>query len=146
MGYKNKMTIEFKGFDEVIKKMEKLNGNVKDITEQGLKETHRIVTHKAEEAVQKANLPAKGKYSTGLTKNTLKKDAEITWNGSQASVDVGFSISKGGLASIFMIYGTPRYMKNQKMYDAFWSKKTHDEVIETQENIFFCELQKMEGM
>lgn len=144
--YKNKMTSEFEGFEEVIKQMEQLNGNIKEITEQGLKETHKIITKKEEEAVQKTNLPAKGKYSTGLTKKSMKKEADITWNGTEASVEVGFSISKGGLASIFMIYGTPRYMKNQKMYNAFWSKKTHDEVIEKQEEIFFNELRKLEGL
>ena len=144
--YKNKMTIEFEGFEEVIKQMEQLNGNIKEITEQGLKETHKIITKKEEEAVQKTNLPAKGKYSTGLTKKSMKKEADIIWNGTEASVEVGFSISKGGLASIFMIYSTPRYMKNQKMYNAFWSKKTHDEVIEKQEEIFFNELRKLEGL
>lgn len=144
--YKNKMSIEFEGFDNVIKKMEQLNGNIKNITEKGLTETHKIVTKKANEAVQNSNLPAKGKYSTGLTKKTLKKEANITWNSTEASVEVGFSISKGGLASIFMIYGTPRYMKNQKMYNAFWSKKTHDEVIEKQEEIFFDELRRLEGI
>ena len=70
--YKNKMTIEFEGFEEVIKQMEQLNGNIKEITEQGLKETHKIITKKEEEAVQKTNLPAKGKYSTGLTKKSMK--------------------------------------------------------------------------
>lgn len=144
--YKNKMGIEFEGFDEVISKMNTLNGNVKEITNKGLIETHKIITQKAGVAVQKNNLPAKGKYSTGQTAKALKKDANIQWNGAVGSVPVGFSISQGGLASIFMIYGTPRYMKNQKMYDTFWSKKTHDEVIEKQEDIFFSELRKLEGM
>ena len=78
--------------------------------------TDKLITKKAEEAVQKANLPAKGKFSQGDTLNSLYKDAKIEWEGTLASVKTGFSISKGGIASIFMIYGTPRRMKNQKMY------------------------------
>lgn len=143
--YKNKIGIEFEGFDEVVAKLKKLNGNVKELTNKGLKETHKIITEKAEEAVKKSNLPAKGKYSKGDTAKSLKREANIEWNGTLASVSVGFSIREGGLASIFMIYGTPRYMKNQKMYNAFWSKKTHNEVLEVQEKIFYDELRKLGG-
>ena len=144
--YKNKMGIEFEGFNEVISRITKLGGNAKDITNKGLKETHKIITKKADDAVQKQNLPAKGKYATGLTAKTLKREADIEWNGTIGSVSVGFSISKGGLASIFMIYGTPRYMKNQKMYNTFWSSKTHNEVLDAQEKIYFDELRKLEGI
>lgn len=144
--YKNKMAIEFEGFNEVIANINKLGGNAKKITNKGLKETHKIITEKAEKAIQKSNLPAKGKYSTGTTEKSLKKEANIEWNGTVGSVPVGFSISNGGLASILMIYGTPRYMKNQKMYNTFWSSKTHNEILEKQETIFFDELRKLEGI
>lgn len=144
--YKNKMSIEFEGFDEVVTQINNLNGNLKAITNKGLQKTHEIITEKAEEAIQKPNLPAKGKYSTGKTEKSLKTEAKVEWNGTVASVPVGFSISQGGLPSIFMIYGTPRYMKNQKMYNTFWSSKTHNEVIAAQEEIFFEELRKLEGL
>jgi hypothetical protein len=36
-------------------------------------------------------------------------------------------------------------MKNQKMYNAFWSKKTLDEVREKQAEIFFDEIRKLGG-
>ena len=144
--YKNKMSIEFEGFDEVVTQINNLNGNLKAITNKGLQKTHEIITEKAEEATQKPNLPAKGKYSTGKTEKSLKTEAKVEWNGTVASVPVGFSISQGGLPSIFMIYGTPRYMKNQKMYNTFWSSKTHNEVIAAQEEIFFEELRKLEGL
>ena len=143
--YRNKIGIEFEGLDEIITRLTKLNANIKNITNKGLKETHKIVTKKAEEAVQKSNLPAKGKYSKGDTEKSLKTEANIEWNGTSASVPVGFSISKGGLASIFMIYGTPRHMKNQKMYNTFWGTKTHKEVLEAQEEIFYKELRKLGG-
>lgn len=143
--YKNKIGIEFEGFEEVINKLTKLDGNVKEITNKSLKETHKIITKKAEEAVQKSNLPAKGKYSKGDTEKSLKHDAKIEWKGTTASVPIGFSISKGGLASIFMIYGTPRHMKNQKMYNTFWGTKTHEEIVNAQEEIFYNELRRLGG-
>lgn len=143
--YKNKIGIEFEGFDNAVAKLTKLNGNIKEITNRGLRETHKIITEKAEEAVQKPNLPAKGKHSIGATEKALKREANIEWTGTLASVQVGFSIKEGGLASIFMIYGTPRYMKNQKMYNAFWSTKTRNEVLNAQEEIFYNELRKLGG-
>lgn len=143
--YASKMGIEFEGFDEAIKRLEKLEGDVRIVTEKALKETHRIVTKSVEESAQKQNLPAHGKYSTGDTLDSLKRDADIEWSGTEAKVPVGFSISKGGLPSIFMIYGTPRYMKNQKMYDAIWGNKIHDEVLKAQEEIFYEEIRKLGG-
>ena len=140
----NKSKIEFEGFEEVIYRLSKLGANVKGTTEKALKETHKLITQKADEAVQKANLPAKGKYSTGATEKSLVREAEITWEGTEASVKTGFSISKGGLASIFMMYGTPRHMKNQKMYNAFFGSKTKKEIIKLQEDIFYDELRRLE--
>lgn len=143
--YTNKMGIEFEGFDEAIKRLEKLEGDVRSVTEKALKETHKIVTAAAEESAQKANLPAKGKYSKGDTLNSLKREASIEWSGTEAKVPVGFSISNGGIASIFMIYGTPRKMKNQKMYNAFWGNQIHAEVLKAQEDIFYEEISKLGG-
>lgn len=147
MGVKHKrmMSVEFEGFEEVIKRLEKLDGDIKSTTEKALKETHRLVTKEAEEAAQVSNLPAKGRYSSGDTLKSLKRDADILWTGTKAEVPVGFSISKGGLPSIFMMYGTPRYMKNQKMYNAIWGQAIHDKVLKAQEEIFYDEIKKLGG-
>ena len=136
--YASKMGIEFEGFDEAIKRIEKLDGDVKAITEKALKETHKIVTKYAEEAIIPHRL-------TGATEKSLKRDASIEWSGTEAKVPVGFSISKGGLASIFLMYGTPRMKKDQKLYNAIWGTKTHDDVLKAQEDIFYEEIGKLGG-
>jgi hypothetical protein len=144
--HKAMMGIEFEGFEEAIKRLQKLEGDVKGVTEKALKETHKIVTAKAKESVQNQNLPAHGKFHRERQPNTLgslKTNADIEWSGTVAQVPVGFSISKGGLPSIFMMYGTPRYMKNQMMYDAIWSQQTHDQVLKAQETIFYNEISKL---
>lgn len=140
----NKSKIEFEGFEELIDKLTKLGANVKETSEKALKATHEYVTEKAEEAVQKSNLPAHGKFSTGATEKSLVREPKITWEGTEASVKTGFSISNGGLASIFMMYGTPRHMKNQKMYNAFFGTKTKKEILQIQEDIFYDELRRLE--
>lgn len=141
----SKMSLEFDGFKEVIARLEKLQGDVRGATEKALTETHSIVTKKAEESARKENLPAKGEYSNGGTLDSLKRDATIKWSGTLASVEVGFNIEEGGLPSIFMMHGTPRNMKNQKMYDAFYGKVTQNEVKQAQENVFYDEIRKIGG-
>lgn len=141
----NKCYLEFDGFDEVIARLTKLESNVKGTAEKALKESHKVITKNAEESAQKSNLPKKGKYSKGDTLKSLYKEPKVEWEGTLGSVKTGFSISNGGLASVFMIYGTPRHMKSQKMYNAFWGKKTLDEVKKIQEDIFYEEIRRLNG-
>ena len=133
----NKTRIEFEGFDEVIARLTKLDGDIKGVTEKALRETHKVITHKAETAIA----PHK---QTGATERSLKRNAEIKWAGSEASVEVGFDISNGGLPSIFLMYGTPRMKKDQNLYNAFFGNKTKKEVMELQERIFYDEIRRLD--
>lgn len=133
-----KFKIEFDGFTEVMAQLKKMDGDVKGTTEKALKKTHEIVTDKAEQAI----VPHK---KTGRTERSLQKQAKVNWVGTTASVDVGFDIHNGGLASIFLMYGTPRTKKDQKLYDAFFSNRTKTEVREAQEAIFYDEIRKIGG-
>lgn len=133
-----KMQIEFEGFNEAIAKLKSLEGDIRKTTEKALKETHKIVTSNAETAIR----PHK---RTGRTQDTLKRDAAVTWAGTMASVEVGFDIHNGGLASIFLMYGTPRMKKDQKLYNAFYGSKTKKEVHKLQEEIFMDEIAKLGG-
>lgn len=133
----NKTRIEFEGFDEVIAKLTQLDGDIKGVTEKALRETHKIITKKAETAIA----PHK---ETGATAKSLKKNAEISWGDGTASVETGFSIRQGGLASIFLMYGTPRMKKDQNLYNAFFGSKTKKEVTEIQEDIFFDEIRRLD--
>lgn len=140
-----KFSLEFAGFDEVLKKLNKLEADIKPVAEEALTKTHEIITKKAEAAIQKSNLPASGKYSTGQTERSIKRDAQITWSGTEGSVSIGFNIKKGGLASIFLMYGTPRMVKDQALYDAFWSEQTEGEIMNVQKEIFYKALGELEG-
>lgn len=150
----NKTRIEFDGFEETISRLNKLNANVKNITEKALKKTHEIITKKAENAITPHN-------QTHQTEKTLRKEAEIEWEGTLASVKTGFSISEGGLASIFLMYGTQSHAvsnqygrnlgiaeetkKDAKMYSAFFGSATRKEVTEAQKEIFYNEIRRLNG-
>ncbi|MBQ2557556.1 MAG: hypothetical protein II553_00915 [Lachnospiraceae bacterium] len=139
-----KVAVEFAGFDEVLKKLTKLGADTKQITEDALQKSFDIVTKKAEAAIAKPNLPAGGKFSTGRTEESLTRTLDVTWTGTEASAPVGFNIKKGGLPSIFMMYGTPRYMKVQAVYDAFYSSATEGEVLNAQREVFFKAMEELE--
>ena len=130
-----KMKMEVPNLDGIIKQLEELGGDVKAATEEALKETHRIVTEKIEAAMVPANMPAGGKYWTGDTLDYLRTQAVITWQGTQASVPVGFEITKGGINSIFLMYGTPRMSPVKGLRDAVFGKETQAEVVEAQTRI-----------
>lgn len=140
-----KFSLDFVGFDEVLKKFAKLEADAKPVAEEALTKTHEIITKKAEAAIAEQNLPAGGKYFTGDTKKSIVKDPKITWKGTEGSVSIGFNIKKGGLASIFLMYGTPRMVKVQELYDAFWSEQTEGEIMNTQKEIFMKALEEFEG-
>lgn len=140
-----KFSLDFAGFDEVLKKLNKLEADTKSVADEALTKTHEIITKKAESAITKGNLPAGGKYSTGDTAKSLVRDPKITWKGTEGSVSIGFNIKKGGLASIFLMYGTPRMVKVQALYDAFWSEQTEGEIMNTQKEIFMKALEEFEG-
>ena len=139
-----KVAVEFAGFDAVLKKLIKLEADTKKITEEALQKSFDIVTQKAEDAIARPNLPAGGKYSTGRTAESLVRTLEVTWTGTEASAPVGFNIKKGGLPSIFMMYGTPRYMKVQAVYDAFYGSATEGEVLNAQKEVFYKALEELE--
>lgn len=133
-----KFSIEFEGFDKVIARLSKLDGNVKKTTEKALEKIHDFVTEQAEVGIRPHKF-------TGATEKSIYKDAKVKWAGSTASIDAGFSVKKGGIASIFLMYGTPRMKKDQKLYNAFFSKKTRDEIIKIQEDIFYEEIRRLNG-
>lgn len=139
-----KMQIEFDGFDLILKKLNSLNANTKAIAEDALKETHKIVTEKAERAMQNSNLPAKGKYSNNPhTLDSLRREPEIDWSGSVGTVHVGFDIRHGGLASIFLMYGTPKMSPARGLESAFYSSATRKQIKDAQEKIYFDALHKV---
>lgn len=140
-----RMKLEIQGLSELLNRIQALDGNIRETTEKALRETHAIVTQNAENAIAQGNLPAKGRYSHGETAAALRRYAEIEWHGSVAEVKVGFDINKGGLASIFLMYGTPRMKPAKGLYAAFYGNKTRKEVLEAQENVFWDEIRRLEG-
>ena len=128
-----KFNLDFSGIENLSKRFEDMGGDLKELANQALKETHNHVTPKVEQAMNSS------KYNfnrTGKTKETLRRKAQIEWAGYVASVGVGYDINKGGLPSIFLMHGTPTIAPDKKLYNAFFSNKTKKEVSELQKDVF----------
>lgn len=133
-----KMKMQIPNFDALAKQLTDLGGDVKKASEDALKETHRIVTDKLLQVMVPSNMPSKnkpGQYWTGRTRDSIVMTPTITWDGTKASVDVGFDIDNGGLTSIFLMYGMPKMAPVPGLYDAIYGKTVQAEIVEAQREI-----------
>lgn len=126
---KNKMTIEFEGFDELLSEFKRLEGDAKAVAEEALLETQKIVAKRAANAMKKH-------HRSGRTEASIIEHSAPEWEGSTASVGVGFKIRNGGLPSIFLMYGTPRAPKDPAVYNAVYGSSTRKEIEKAQREIF----------
>lgn len=126
---KNKMTIEFEGFDELLSELKKLEGDAKAVAEKALNETQKIIAKHAHEAM-------KPHHRTGKTEGSIIETSAPEWSGFTATAGVGFKIREGGLASIFLMYGTPRHPKDTKVYNAVYGSSVKKEVEAKQKEVF----------
>ena len=130
-----KMKIDFKGFKEYAERLDKLGGDLTKTTEKALTESFNIITPQAKTEIKPHHL-------SGDTEKSLRTTPVIEWNGDRASVPVGFDIKSGGLASIFLMYGTPRMTPDKGLYDAFFGTGTKKKLRQTQEKIFYDAIKK----
>lgn len=135
---RNKLTISFDGFDEIMEKLDRATADTKEITEKALQKSYDIVTPNIEKAIEPHHL-------TGQTEQSLAKNERVEWEGTKAYIKVGFNISKGGLPSIFLMYGTPRMQPDKKLYNSIYGSSTKKKVKKVQEEIFQEELRKVIG-
>ena len=135
---KNKMTLQFSGFDEMLANLEALDGDVKQAVEGSLRVASDTIARNANVAMQKHK-------RTGQTAKSIVKHSPVKWEGTTASVDIGFNLKKGGMPSIFLMYGTPKMAKDQAVYDAVYGTRTKREIAKRQKAIFDGMISKRMG-
>ena len=126
-----KLKLQFTAWEEMAENLNKLGGDLKMTTETALRESHATVTPKIEAAFA----PHSTRFS-GETIKTLRREPVIEWVGFVASVPIGFDIKAGGLASIFIMYGTPQHAPDRKVYSAFYGAAVKREINEIQQKVF----------
>lgn len=148
MARKNRVTIDFAGFNDYIAKLDELgsDASMKQGVDVGLKTSKQYVNQQLQTSIQKSNLPAKGKYSKGDTEKSINKNFNVEWQGLTCETKVGFDFSKSGLTSVFLMYGTPKMKPVAGLYDAVYGKKTKSKIKALQKEAIQKVIQrKMEG-
>ena len=134
---KAKMGLQFDGWEETITKLNNLAGDkvTKKAVSEALIKSKEHVNVGIDKAVASGSLPAKGKFSTGDTKESINRDNEVTWQGQTASIKVGFDFKKSGTTSIFLMYGTPKMKPAKGLKSAIYGAKARKEIAEIQSEI-----------
>ena len=133
-----KMKILFDGFSDLAEHIDKASDNLQKAVNEALEATFKIIQTEVENATAIYSAKGGGKkgYSTSRMYQTIIKDGGVKWNGTVAEVSVGFDLSKKyGYHSIFVMYGTPRYPKDSKLYASIKGSRVKEEVAKAQEEI-----------
>jgi hypothetical protein len=145
---KSKIGLQFDGWEETIAKLDNLAGDkvTKKAVSEALIKSKEHVNVGIEKAVSNGSLPAKGKYSTGDTKDSINRDKEVTWEGQTASIKVGFDFKKSGMKSIYLMKGTPKMSAAKGLESAIYGAKARKEIAEIQSEIINKHIKEvMEG-
>lgn len=128
---RNTLKLDLSGFNEMIAKLESLGQDVKPVVEQALQQASEKISADTESALAYANLPARGKFSSGDTAGSVVRDSTVQWDGNVAWVPVGFDFGVPG-AGGFLIKGTPKMSPDKELAKIYrqksYMKKLQDEM------------------
>lgn len=137
MAGRYKLSIDSSALEALAEELERLGGNLKSVMDDALQQAGETVAADTMEAMDRSNLPAKGKYSTGDTARTVirESDVRVEWSGNIASVGLGFDKSKKG-AGGFLITGTPRMQPDYALEQIFTRKTYQKQIMQDIQDVF----------
>lgn len=142
---RNTLKLQLSGFEELISKLESLQGDVKKAVNDAMEQAGETIGEDTVDAVDNANLPAKGEYSKGQTKASIITNPLVHWSGNQAEIGVGFDYNKKG-AGGFLITGTPRMKPDYELQKIYKRKKYMNQIQNDMADVVNDYIQeKMEG-
>ena len=131
---RNTLKLDTKGFEDLVRRFEKLGGNAKEIVGEALERAGDKIEKDTIAAVQRKNLPQKGKFSKGNTERSIVRKSKVTWSGTMAEIGVGFDYSKPG-AGGYLITGTPRMQPDRELHKMYkqkaYMRQIQNEMMET---------------
>lgn len=130
MARKQMISIDFKNFSDYAEKIDKLGANLKSVFSKAMEEAAEKVQQDTIAAIQPVNLPAKGRYSTGDTLNTVIRDPKTKWEGSVGEIPIGFDKTKPG-AGGWLITGTPKMRPDYALEKIYGTKRYENEIKKT---------------
>ena len=146
---KNKMSVDFKGLDNYIKRLESIDESaVKRAFDSALLASEQVVKESVTAAMQ-------GHNDTGHTASTIISGKAPEWTQSIGKAPVGFDIGNTDhrqkddrLASVFLMYGTkvygqPHEAPDRNLYKAVYGAAVRRRVRKIQEEAFAKVLRRL---
>ena len=133
---RNTLKFETPPLERMIKRLEELGGDVKKATADALQQAAEKIRDDTLDALNPANLPAHGQYSTGATLKSVAEVEPAKWEGTVASVPVGFDFSKPG-AGGYLISGTPKMRPDPALHKMYKQKKYMESVQDDMASVVF---------
>ena len=97
---KSKCTMSFSGVDEILNDIEKLGGDLPKAIEKAVERSGEVATQEYLKVIEKH------RYS-GITEESVVQDLKVQNDGKKITLNTGFDLETGGVASIFLDRGTP---------------------------------------
>lgn len=119
---KQMISLDFNIFADYAEKLDNLGVSLEKVFSEAMEKAAAEVQEDTIAALEKANLPAKGKYSNGQAESTVLRDVKVKWSGSIGEVNLGFDKTTPG-AGGFLITGTPRMQPDMALAEIYGSKK-----------------------
>lgn len=131
---RNTLRLDTSGFSGLLRRLDELGGDVKQAVDESLQQASKKIASDTKKALSKPNLPARGKYSRGATERSIIENALVEWDGSVASIPVGFDFSKLGSGG-YLITGTPKMRPDQELHRMYKGKKYMNRIQSDMETV-----------
>ena len=141
MAKRNTLKFDTKGLEEYMEKLERVGGDIKNVTVNALEQASKKVEQDTLSALEKSNLPANGKHSKGDTKKAVIKNSKATWEGTRAVIPVGFDYSKHGAGGL-LITGTPKMQPDRTLNKMYKGKRYMTQVKDDMKKVFADEIER----
>lgn len=141
---RNQFDLDFSQFEELAEELDGLGADLQMIFDDIMTQSAETIQEDTAEAMDSKNLPAKGKYSHGKTKQAIDKNPKVKWSGTRGDVGFGFNKTKVNAGS-YLITGTPRMDPNYALEDIFVRKKYKKELVRDMMAFFMSEIEDRMG-
>lgn len=127
---KSFISIDFSNFETYAEELEHLGADLQKIFNDVMEQEAETVQEDTLEALATSNLPAKGRYSHGDTKQSVDPHPQVAWSGSVGEIGLGFDKTKPG-AGGFLITGTPKMSPDYALEKIYGRKKYENDIIKS---------------
>lgn len=127
---KSFISIDFSNFEAYAEELDHLGADLQKIFNDVMEQEAETVQEDTLEALSSSNLPARGRYSKGFTKQSVDTHPRVEWSGSIGEIGLGFDKSKRG-AGGFLITGTPKMQPDYALQTIYGRKKYETDIIKS---------------